>query len=100
MDQLATSMKLEGVGRDLFWENFNLMREDYPAAYQNLIDARKKDPKDIRVQLAAIQLLQRDPSKGPDKAMQLLDKVVTQFGDHSAERLLRADMLIARRVKR
>jgi cellulose synthase operon protein C len=99
MDQVADSMHLEGVARDLFWENFNLMRENYPAAYQNLIDARKKDPKDIRVQLAAIQLLQRDPSKGPDKAMQLLDRVVTQFGDHSPERLLRADILIAQKGK-
>jgi tetratricopeptide (TPR) repeat protein len=99
MDQLADTLKLEGVSRDLFWENLNMMREDYAAARRNLVDARNKDPKDIRVQLAAIQLLQRDPSAGPDKAMQLLDKVTAQFGDHSAERLLRADILIAQKSK-
>jgi tetratricopeptide (TPR) repeat protein len=99
MDQLADTMKLEGVSRDLFWENLYLMREDYAAARKKLVDARNKDPKDIRVQLAAIQLLQRDPSAGPEKAMQLLDKVAAQYGDHSAERLLRADLLIAQKSK-
>lgn len=99
MDKLADRMKLEGVSRDLFWENLMLMREDYAAARRYLLDASKKDSKDIRVKLAAIELLQRDPSQGPDKAMQLLDKVVAQFGDHAAERLLRANLLIAQAKK-
>jgi tetratricopeptide (TPR) repeat protein len=99
MDKLADRMKLEGVSRDLFWENLMLMREDYAAAKKYLLNASNKDSKDIRVKLAAIELLQRDPSAGPDKAMQLLDKVVTQFGDHAAERLLRANLLIAQAKK-
>ena len=99
MDKLADRMKLEGVSRDLFWEHLMLIREDYASAKKYLLNASNKDPKDIRVKLAAIELLQQDPSAGPDKAMQLLDKVVTQFGDHAAERLLRANLLIAQAKK-
>jgi cellulose synthase operon protein C len=99
MDQLADANHLEGVSRDLFWENLYLMREDFAAAKNKLVSARKTDPKDIRVQLAAIRLLQQDPTAGTEKAMQLLDKVAAQFGDHSAERLLRADLLMAQKGK-
>jgi cellulose synthase operon protein C len=97
--KIAEQQKLEGAILDLYWARINLMREDYAAARKFLVAGRNKDPENLQIQRTAVQLLLRDPSQGPDRAMKLLDQVVERFGDLPVLRLDRADLLIATNEK-
>jgi tetratricopeptide (TPR) repeat protein len=93
--EFAEKMEYEGAALDLFWARLKLMRKDFEGAQRYLRSADSKDKGNLQVHRFAVQVVRFDPSLGPSKAMRLLDRVVSEFGDQSSLRIDRADLILA-----
>ena len=97
--EFAEKMEYQGEILDMFWARLMLAREDFDAARNYLRAASKKAPDNIQVHRLAVQVVRFDPALGPAKAMQLLDRVESQFGDQPQLRLDRADLILSSDVE-
>ena len=93
---------IDDVSQKLIWANLYLIRGDLDKSRQLLQEVHKLVPEDkadqrLMIQRLATQLVLRDPEQGPAKALGLVDKSISQYGDQPALRLDKADMLIALR---
>jgi tetratricopeptide (TPR) repeat protein len=95
---------LEEIAKDKEWEpavlkvqqaRLMIMDEKFDGARKLLKEANDLAPKNLMIHRMMVQLARLDPKVGPEKSLELLDKVVAQFDDQPALRLDKADILIA-----
>ena len=74
-----------------------MRRGDYAAARELIKQAYAEDPDNLNVRRAAYKLVALDPApgQGPTKALELLQGVVSKYGDTPVMRLDKADFLIS-----
>jgi tetratricopeptide (TPR) repeat protein len=70
-------------------------KELFTQAREQIRQASALDPNDPTIQMAAIRLLAQEPGKGPEQALQLLDKIVANAKDSAQFRALRVDLLFS-----
>jgi len=93
--KLAADRQLDETTTKLYQAQMMIMREDYDGAAKLLAEAKTLSPKNLQVQRLIIQLARVNPKIGPEKAMEYLTRVQSQFGDGPALRTDKADILIA-----
>ncbi|MCA9232112.1 MAG: tetratricopeptide repeat protein, partial [Planctomycetales bacterium] len=71
-----------------------LERQMFPEAEKLIQAAANLEPDNVNVRFAAVKLLLRNPGKGPEKGMSLLDRTEQQFGVSIQSRLLRIEALL------
>jgi tetratricopeptide (TPR) repeat protein len=71
-----------------------MLGEDYEGAAKFLSEANRLAPKNLQINRFKVQLARLHPKVGPEKAMNVLETVVKEFGDQPALRLDKADILI------
>jgi tetratricopeptide (TPR) repeat protein len=96
---------LATIGKERDWDELNtnvkmaqvkIMAEDYEAARKLLVAAQEIAPKNVIVRRMLIQVVQLDPKLGPDRALELYDRTVKEFGDSPTMRIIKADIIIAK----
>lgn len=102
LDQAAKDRNLGEASKKILWANYYLVRGELDQSREVLLEADRLVPKDqsrerLAIQRLAVQLVQRDPKKGPEAALALWQKTVNQFSDQPDLRLDKADILIAMR---
>jgi len=99
IDQLvadfAEKHEVTGVRLALQRAQIFLQRQMFPEAKQLIQEAAKLEPDNVNVRMAAVKLLNVDPSSGPAKALALLDKTVQKFGVTLQSRVLRVELLLS-----
>lgn len=94
VEELIQKNKLDETTSKLVKAQIALVREDYNGANKLLDEANLLSPKNLQIYRFKIQVARANPQVGPVKALELLQKVVDQFGDKAALRIDKADILI------
>ncbi len=92
--EMATKRQLDETTMKLYQAQLMIMREDFDGAAKLLGEAKNLSPKNLQVHRMIIQLARINPKIGPERAAEVLKKVVAEFGDQSALRIDKADILI------
>lgn len=95
LPKIADEQKWDEATVKLFQARLMMMRGDYEGASNALREADKASPKNLQIHRTAIQLARLNPKAGPEKAMELWNRVVKEFGDSPALRIDKAEILIA-----
>ncbi len=95
IDAAEQSGELEGISLVLLKANLKMAQEDFAEARKLLRDANRMDPDNIDAYRLLVQTARLDPQQGPEKALQMVDKVIEKFGDQPNLRFDKADLCIA-----
>ncbi len=83
------------VQRKLLKTQVLVSRKKYKEARSELREAYEMAKDDLSVQRAVVRLVAIDPEGGPEQAIKLLDRTISNFGDQWQLRLDRADLYLA-----
>jgi tetratricopeptide (TPR) repeat protein len=102
ISQTIADQDVDEATQKIIWANLYLMRGDLDKSRVLLQEVHKLVPEEnvqqrLLIQRLAIQLVLRDPQQGPEKALNLVDRAIAQFGDQPALRFDKADILISQR---
>ncbi len=95
IDELSLQMGRTEAQTKLLHANVMAQRKKFGEARKLVTEAFRLDSEDIRIVLAAIQIIQIEPDSGPEKAIKLLDKKTEEMGDQFEFRMVRANLLMA-----
>jgi tetratricopeptide (TPR) repeat protein len=99
LEELGKKQNVDETNIKVFQAQIMMMREDFAEAAKVLTEANTTSPKNLLVHRTFVQLTRVNPEQGPEKAMELWQKVANQFKDEEkalAElRIDKADILIA-----
>ncbi|HJQ80823.1 MAG TPA: tetratricopeptide repeat protein [Lacipirellulaceae bacterium] len=97
--EFAKEKKMDEPSLKVFEAQLMMSREDYDGAAKALAEANKLKPNDLLITRVYVQLFRLNPKAGPEKALEMWQKMANQFKDREdalAElRLDKADILIA-----
>jgi tetratricopeptide (TPR) repeat protein len=105
IEKALEASKTDEGSQKLLWAQLYLMRGDLDKTRQLLQEAHRLIPDDggpkrLVIQRMAIQLVLQDKEQGPEKALQLINRAINQFGDQPTLRLDKADILLGLRGER
>jgi cellulose synthase operon protein C len=99
LKDLAKERKMDEPAIKVFEAQLMMMRKDFAGAGKALSEANRLKPNDLLIHRVFVQLARINPQAGPEKAMEMWQKVASQFKDEEqalAElRLDKADILIS-----
>lgn len=94
LQDMAKKRNLDPITIKLTEAQLALMQEDYDGAAKLITDARKEAPDNLRVLRMALALALANPKMGPQVAMNVWEKMTTQFGDLPELRIDKATILM------